>query len=532
MELVFTKKLLQETISKEIEEQGTDPAAAQPEAGTSDTQAGGQGYPQVGKWESGVGREGPANQIGVTKWADVVGAKLVRGKANPLKEQEVGMQPGRTTQIAQTLNAPEIERKKKIQQNFNDNFIAFKTPHSSQVKEGTHIILPKSVNGKVTTFTKYQHPINPKEIFKSWIGTQWDSYIPTEEQLQDILPNDTLRSFTIDGIKYTAYLKRIDDDPITWQFLWYYNKDNKPYNQNLYIKTEQIPEEYRYSFIKEWGEDILMAASLLSAIFIPGLGGIALGVLLDLGVAGIKLEKGDTWGAGICSILAFLPVIGEIANVGRVSNKTAERLVREVGDVNSYKELVNRINSMGNTSDAYLLRQLLKDDPHRIVNLIDKFLAKNLLNKIATRGEALIVVKHLNGLLKSGKITKVSASKWYQRLGLKRLGFYIGGSIGIMLGGSVAELAYGIYINSKLTNSEYGLTESENEMFKIADGAYKSNPELYKQKIDPVINMYIDKYGKSNPELLMKVMNGIHVEFTKNPNIDPNKVGKEIESSN
>jgi hypothetical protein len=41
-------------------------------------------YPETGKWESGVTR-GPGNQIGVTKWEDVVGSTLTRGKANPLK---------------------------------------------------------------------------------------------------------------------------------------------------------------------------------------------------------------------------------------------------------------------------------------------------------------------------------------------------------------------------------------------------------------------------------------------------------------
>jgi hypothetical protein len=64
------------------EEEGTpDP---EPQAGTSSQQSGGQGYPSVGKWESGVTR-GPSNQIGVTKWSDVVGASLKRGKANQLK---------------------------------------------------------------------------------------------------------------------------------------------------------------------------------------------------------------------------------------------------------------------------------------------------------------------------------------------------------------------------------------------------------------------------------------------------------------
>ena len=55
--------------------------------GTSATQSGGTGYPAVSKWESGLQR-GPANQVGVTKWADVVGSKINRGKANQLKEQE------------------------------------------------------------------------------------------------------------------------------------------------------------------------------------------------------------------------------------------------------------------------------------------------------------------------------------------------------------------------------------------------------------------------------------------------------------
>lgn len=42
-------------------------------------------YPEVGHWESGVTR-GPANQIDTkSNWSDVVGSKISRGKANPLK---------------------------------------------------------------------------------------------------------------------------------------------------------------------------------------------------------------------------------------------------------------------------------------------------------------------------------------------------------------------------------------------------------------------------------------------------------------
>lgn len=63
--------------STELGEQ--DDAAA---ASTSSAPAGGgEGYPPPTKWESGVTR-GPANQIGLTKWADIV--KINRGKANTL----------------------------------------------------------------------------------------------------------------------------------------------------------------------------------------------------------------------------------------------------------------------------------------------------------------------------------------------------------------------------------------------------------------------------------------------------------------
>lgn len=60
----------------------------EPESGAPETGTSGDGEKKTGatKWESGVTR-GPANQIGVTKWSDVVGSTLKRGKANPLSEQ-------------------------------------------------------------------------------------------------------------------------------------------------------------------------------------------------------------------------------------------------------------------------------------------------------------------------------------------------------------------------------------------------------------------------------------------------------------
>lgn len=57
----------------------------QDSAGGGASSGGGGGtkpkYPTVTKWETGLTR-GPANQIGLTKWSDIV--KVNRGKANTL----------------------------------------------------------------------------------------------------------------------------------------------------------------------------------------------------------------------------------------------------------------------------------------------------------------------------------------------------------------------------------------------------------------------------------------------------------------
>jgi len=65
--------------TQEKDEMGEQDAGAAP---SSDSSGGDKPeYPTVTKWESGATR-GPANQIGLTKWSDIV--KVTRGKANTL----------------------------------------------------------------------------------------------------------------------------------------------------------------------------------------------------------------------------------------------------------------------------------------------------------------------------------------------------------------------------------------------------------------------------------------------------------------
>jgi hypothetical protein len=84
MKIVISEKQYELLVNKtHLDEQGDDPSAAQPSSGVGSSGSK-QGYPEVGKWESGITR-GPANQVGVTKWSDVVGSLLKRSKGNPLK---------------------------------------------------------------------------------------------------------------------------------------------------------------------------------------------------------------------------------------------------------------------------------------------------------------------------------------------------------------------------------------------------------------------------------------------------------------
>jgi hypothetical protein len=64
------------------EEMGEQEAAPASSGGASSGGGAKPAYPTVTKWESGVARTGPANQIGLTKWSEIV--KINRGKANTL----------------------------------------------------------------------------------------------------------------------------------------------------------------------------------------------------------------------------------------------------------------------------------------------------------------------------------------------------------------------------------------------------------------------------------------------------------------
>ena len=289
------KNLIRQTLkSKELGEQ-EEPVNPEPETGTSDKQTGGSGYPAVGKWESGITR-GPANQIGVTKWSDVVGANLKRGKANQLKEQE-----GMTGAMSDVMNT--MGKFTPSPEDYNlDNFLT---------------------------------------------AVKWD----------------------------------------------------------------------------DWGQWSLTIGSIGAAFFIPGAQGLGIAAVLDLiGAADQYFRQKDNVGAGVSTALAFVPIIGDVMGVGKLSNKTITNLINKFGPLKTKQQVLRAVKSLPEKSmERYTIEQILKMGPKETSKLINSLAKTGLRNQ----SEAKSVVININKLYKEGKLNKEGVKNMFLRLGLRRFGFDI-----------------------------------------------------------------------------------------------------------
>lgn len=82
MKITISEKQLKRIT--ELDEQESAPSPSTSSTSTGDGAPPSSTTAGAKKWESGVVR-GPANQIDdKTKWSDIVGSKVTRGKANPL----------------------------------------------------------------------------------------------------------------------------------------------------------------------------------------------------------------------------------------------------------------------------------------------------------------------------------------------------------------------------------------------------------------------------------------------------------------
>jgi hypothetical protein len=251
-----------------------------------------------------------------------------------LAEQSVvGMSPT-TIPVTDNHSAEESRTEKDKEQNFYSKYMIVQIPYSEEFKNTT-LALPIG-----TKFKVWKHPISPYDYssdYRSWVGSGWEKFIPTTNELDSLFPDGTLRQFTTpDGTKYNTHLKRVSDPPnLKHVFVWYYDGEGRPYQQNIdpnEIPKSLTPEEK--TWWDEWGLIIANVATSLVAAWLTGGASIMIQIAIQVGIdltfAGIQLANGDKFGAGISAILAFIPLASKFLKIGEVSSKMLANIITKV----------------------------------------------------------------------------------------------------------------------------------------------------------------------------------------------------------
>lgn len=513
---------------------------SEPEAGTSSTQAGGKGYPTVGKWESGVTR-GPGNQVGVTKWADVVGSKLTRGKGNPLKEQE-----GRGSSIAMDPEGDRKrdEEKKKEKEYFDENFTIVKIPQPNRFDLKTLIIPKTGVN------QLWEPQVDRvQSFFKSWEGTINQNKIPESKDFDYLFPDRTLRNFRVN--ENTFYVSRLLKKEGSWSFDWFVNlKDGTPYNQNELLKGVKIPDEYISDWYDQWGKIVLPIGSILLFFILPGWGGIIAAGLLDISVASIEFSRGDTLGGIINLMAAFLPGISEYFRWGKVTIEEAKAVSTYVKDVQYSDELAEMFNATSpkyikNDRHRYLLQKLVSEDPKILREAIDKMILEGAKVASNNKSKMLRLMLTLNYKFKNKLISKQSAETIFKTLSAREMGYFLTGYGVIYTGVKGGSWAYKQMVNrgyDKMVQEKFEEITDKPELVNAID----SEPEFdlgplftkiyemglttqFDNKINPVLDIYQKKYEQTDRVYYVKISVYLFNEFIKNQNQDFKKLASDYE---
>jgi hypothetical protein len=239
----------------------TSTASSSQSSGAQSSKA---GYPAVDKWESGITR-GPANPIGVAKWADVVGAKLTRGHANPLKEQ-TGMPGGNGGMLAAQYANGE----------FDTPTIEYTTPWLDKIlipKDSYNVVLYKENELRVRNwgYEKDEKGNFKKDAYGNFL--LMGQVAPTESELRELLPTGTLRQFTTkkDNEKWYVTLKFNEEEgpnKYRWfvQPAYFGRNSGKQYDQSEYVNVS-FNTKARNWFSEHWVDiAIVLGAAIAGAL--------------------------------------------------------------------------------------------------------------------------------------------------------------------------------------------------------------------------------------------------------------------------
>ena len=499
--------LLHVSENKEITEDDEVPAA-EPEAGTSSKQSGGQGYPEVGKWESGVTR-GPANQVGVTKWSDVVGSTLKRGKANQLKEQQVegeySLWSGTPTKTYLTVWGEEM-----------------KIPNDGTIK----ITLWKDEDDRQRIFASNK---NYKEDGK-WLSKDGKTEIqkPSKEYMELIIPTGTIRYIDVinENVRYATSIMRKGDG--MWNTIpSYINYDNrKPYDW----------EEYVTRGFKQWWSDNWELVLTIVASAVAGIltGGASLWVqaaaqgLAGIGVASFAYlqtpeSERDNVGYAINVIISFVPFTSAAAKIGvRAPLKGLSKIAPKLNSATTMDEVFDAIKGLSK-SEQILATRMIQQVP------------KEFNREFKTKMMEGFVKSVRSGEIKLSKIPFKERMWWKQMAAETGIQFTVATTLSLPDMRSWLEQTLKMVTISKeeLENSKKEDEITKQNIEKLAEIEKKAkfirekyeniSNEIYNDKFSPILSEYEDlKVSNSLDDRLkfLNILETVIIEYNKNPKSD------------
>jgi hypothetical protein len=448
MKVALSEKQLK-LITSMTEADSDTSASSGTDSGTSNAASSSQsskgGYPAVDKWESGITR-GPANPIGITKWSDVVGAKLTRGHANPLNEQDAITNNLRNYAIYDALknDTPYIE----VPAFYGGNI---RIPKDSEAS----IKYFKDDDNLVLRFADKQRGPNGELL---WSGEP----APSEADLKQKLPLNTLRSFKTkkDGYFYSIMLQKDGDKNSPWSpYKNYYatvNNKNIPYNPNNYINYSTSTNVLE--FLNEHGQ--LIAQITLSIAAAMATGGMSLTIqciaqaAVQIPFSIIDFKEGRNIGGVMSLAICFLPLAGRALSIGTKFNmKVMNQLANDIKPCTTIQEIENVIkNAKLDKASEVVLSRILKQTPEEFGKLIGTGLLKGFQEGV--KNGTIVLEKIPSGQL-----------MWWKRL-------LIEGGTG-MVGMVGASFADNIILSAKqrdeLINHVKNLTSNRNKKYAEQD---------------------------------------------------------------
>ena len=462
--------------NKEISEDEEVPTS-EPEAGTSSKQSGGQGYPEVGKWESGVTR-GPANQVGVTKWADVVGSTLKRDKSNQLKEQtepnqevegEYSLWSGTPTKTYKTVWGEEM-----------------KIPDDGTIK----VTLWKESDDRLRIFSSNKNYQQDGKWYLSDRKTETPK--PSKGYMDLIIPTDSIRF-----IKVINENKTYSTSIILKNNVW----DVRPAYTNgteVYDWEDHVTRGFKQWWSDNWELVLTIVASAVAGILTGGASiwvQAAWQAAAGVGAATFAHlvtdpKDRDNVGYGINIILSFVPFMSAAGKIG----------VR--APLAGLSKIAPKLNKAQNWSQVFKAIKGLSPE--------EQILATRMIQQVPKEFNREFKTKMMEGfvkLVRSGKV-KLSTIPFAERMWWKQLAAETG--MQLTLGTVLSLPDMREWFNKMIERATS--TKEELERKEVQDENTKKLIEKERQIIEKT-NLVNQKYGNLDVDVYIEIISPVLLEY-------------------